>query len=667
MSHLLALRRLFPRLLLLCLALGRQTHGAPPSDGTRPSGIPVLQAPGEGPASAYAFPNFRWLGHPAQFADPARPVRYDIQIARDAAFQSIVDQDAIALPRYVHDRPFGPGTYRWRVRSVTCEGQASDWSAPGSFTIREPDEVVTVAFDPGRADHAPMIRQAADRVRALAKAGRAVRLVFPPGDYHFPPPSFSGYLLDFPGVQNVSIEGHGTVCHFTTRKQALLRAEDSAQVSISGFAVHYARGALRLQGRVQSVVQEARQATIAIEPGYPDFTASDSPTNDIFILLDPKIDGRLKSRSSNFYRLGKKPTRNPDGTWTVVIPGGDFTDWQAGDRFVFHFRSGSPALIAFGRSQSVTAYDLNLGGWGNMGFASVEGSACSILHCRTFLPAGSWMMGNADGIHIRGHKIGPWIEGTEIQAIGDDAVALYARPASMIAVQPGGDPRAAIFRDEHCNLEAGDAVAFFQPLAGTIPLETVVQSSHRRPDGTHLVRFADPLPKDIRTEGPLVDVTQVWNRSKSCGDFVIRDCRFAQIRRYGTVFRAQRGVVENNVYQGISSQAILFRNEPNYPNGLYASEIIVRGNRIEDSGFDGNGTAPVIAFQFEARKTITRSFGPRHILIENNTLSGCPSPAISLIGADHVVIRNNRQATPSGKLAPAAATAVRSQHIRQTD
>ncbi|NQU43607.1 right-handed parallel beta-helix repeat-containing protein [bacterium] len=627
------------------------------------SEVPALQFPADGQASSYAFPNFWWTEHPAQFADPGAPVTYEIQIARDTSFDSIVDEDSVGLPRYVHDRPFASGTYHWRVRSVTFEGQISDWSSSFSFTIAEPDEVVTVDFDPSQKDPSPGVRDAVDRVQALAKEGKSVRLVFPAGDYRFPE-TFSGRLIDLPGVRNVSVEGEGATLHFTTRKQALLGSEGSENVSISGFEVLYAKGSLRIQGRVKAVDPKSRRAVLAIEPGYPDFSASDSITNDIFILLDPKVDGRLKDRCSNFYRMDKDYSKNPDGTWTVTIPGGDFSDWEPGDRFVFHFRGGSPVLINYARSRSVTAYGLNIGGWGNMGFVSVDGAEFSILSCKTFIPEGKWMMGNADGVHIRGHEIGPWIEGTEIQAIGDDGVALYARPASMVAAKPNGEQNAAVCRDEHFNLEPGDAVSFFQPLEGTIPLETTVKTVQSRPDGTHLVHFADPLPDGIRVDGPLVDVTQIWNRSKSCGDFVVRNCKFTNIRRYGTVFRAKRGIVENCEYRGVSSRAILFRNEPNYPNGLYASQIIIRHNTIEDSGFDGNATAPTITFRFEARNTHTRSIGPRNILIEDNTIVDSPSPSIELVGAGNVVIRNNRQLAESGEFRPVRYTASQTEDVR---
>ena len=85
---------------------------------------------------------------------------------------------------------------------------------------------------------------------------------------------------------------------------------------------------------------------------------------------------------------------------------------------------------------------------------------------------------------------------------------------------------------------------------------------------------------DLVIDGELQYVDQLWNRSLSCGDFVIRNSRFCGIRRYGNVFRAATGVIENNIYESCSSAAIAFVNETQYPNGLYCSDITIRIIRL---------------------------------------------------------------------------------------
>ena len=334
----------------------------------------------------------------------------------------------------------------------------------------------------------------------------------------------------------------------------------------------------------------------------------------------------------------------------------------------------------------MTAFNLTTDGWGQMGFVSVKGSNFNILHCNTIMSEGKWMMGNADGVHIREHVTGPWIEGTHIQGLGDDGLALYARPMVVVALKPEGNPQAAIIDTLFFNLEVADEVSFFEPRQGKILLETTIVSVQQQADGRHLVLFSDELPDGMITEeeltndaeyqprggwdavanwGQIQDRTQIWNRSKSCGDFVIRNSRFTNIRRFGSVFRAKGGLVESNSYESVSRHAINFKNETQWPNGLYASEIIIRNNVIRDTGFDGTGDHPAISFIFERRGGgAVQSIGARNILIEGNTFQNCQSPVIGLEAVGNVVIRNNKQINEKGQSVPVQYRAERSENIQ---
>ncbi|MGB1128456.1 MAG: DUF7594 domain-containing protein, partial [Haloferula sp.] len=630
--------------------------------GAMASEVPVALSPADGASSPYAFPNFSWTGHREQFREMDAPVNYEIEIASDAGFVSIVDTDVVGLPRYVHDQPFPEGSYFWRVRSITDAGRVSAWSTVSTFTIAPHDETVTVNHDAMAVDHGADVLAAVAQAAGFAAQGKSVELVFPPGDYHFGDASMST-LIDLDGVNQVSIEGQGAHLHFTSRKQSLISSEGSREVSVSGFRLTYVTGALRIQGTVSAVDPGASTATLAIEPGYPDFGASNSYTNDIFLLLDPAIDGRQKTDSVSFYRMvANGYSQNPDGTWEVVLDRDSIPEWEVGDRFVYHFRSGSPVLTRFDDSHAVTLHGLEIGGWSNMMIGSTHGSLVNILGVDTFLQDGKWMMGNADGVHLRGHEVGPWIEGTRIQANGDDGIALYARPASMSSAKPGGVQNAAIFVDEHFNLEAGDEVAFFEPLIGTILMETRVISVVGQGGGGWLVEFEDDLPDGMNFTGELVDITQVWNRSKSCGDFVIRNGRMTNNRRYATVFRARRGIVENMEYRGASSRSIAFINGTQFTNGLYASEIILRNNLIEDSGFVSGDAAPV-TFTFNGHETGAQSIGPRNLLIDNQIFADCGTPEITMNDTRNVVIRNNRTHAGGGSFVDAAYSASDSESV----
>lgn len=613
-----------------------------------------LEQPLAASRSANPFPGFSWSGHPDAFKDVGKPVEYQIQIASDAAFDKLVDEDRVVLNRYVHDEPLPAGNYHWRVRAIPHAKSPEEWSAPSGFVISEPDLLVTVdvSEDPVRG-----VAQAVEKVKK-AKAVSA-RIVMPPGVYDIGK-SFQGYLFDLDGCSNVVIDGSGVKLNFSSRKQGLIRAKACQGIAVTGFDVSFAKGALRAQARVVKLDPAAGRVTVSIEPGYPGFDASDNLKDDIIFLLEPGSEGRLKSNVHNFFRPESGYTKEREDVWSFVITR-DFDRWAVGDRVCYTFRNGSLHLVDFTESQTVTAHGLTAAGWGGMGFVSIEGNDFRILNCRTRFDEGKWMTGNADGAHIRGHRLGPWIEGTSIQAIGDDAVALYARPATMKSAGSGAANRSAVCRTEFFNLEAGDEVAFFQPLKGVIMLETKVESV-KPVEGGFETTFADPIPEGIRFKGPVQEATQIWNRSKSCGDFVVRDCKFTNIRRYGTVFRSKRGVIENNTYRGNSAQAIVFHNETPWPNGLYASEIIIRNNHNSDSGFDHPSKPAAIAFLFTAHRVGAKSIGPRNILIEGNVFEDTPSPEISLTWTRNAVIRGN-EVKKDGKASPASHAATHSEAI----
>ena len=624
------------------------------------SEVPTVLTPADGSSSPYAFPNFSWTAHRKQFREVEAPVNYEIQVADDAAFTAIIDTDTIGLPRYVHDQPFAEGNYYWRVRSVTDAGRTSAWSTVSSFTVAVPDETVTVATNSTDA-----VLAAVAQTAAFAGQGKSVKLVFPAGDYTFTDTTIDT-LIELDGVTNVAVDGTGAHLHFASRKQSLISSEGSENISVNGFKITYATGALRIQGHVVAVDAAAKNVTLAIAPGYPDFTASGSLVSDVFLLLDPTIDGRQKTGSVSFYRMVSNGySQNPDGTWSVTLDRDSIPEWEVGDRFVFNFRSGSPVTTRFSDSQAVTLHGLEIGGWGNMIIGSTHGSLINLLNINTFFQNDKWMVGNADGVHLRGNTIGPWIENTVIQGNGDDGIALYARPASMTSAKPGGVQNVAVFRQDHFNLEPGNEVAFFEPLAGTILLETRVVSVVEQggeQGSTWLVHFENDLPDGMNFSGDLVNVTQVWNRSKSCGDFMIRNGKMTNNRRYAIVQRARRGIIENMEVRGASSRSIHFANETAFPNGLYPSEIIVRNNVIQDSGFVAGDATP-LAFQFNGHDGAAQSIGPRNLLIENNTFADCGSPEIGMNDTRNAVIRNNRTHAGSGVFSASAWSATDSEKI----
>ena len=124
---------------------------------------------------------------------------------------------------------------------------------------------------------------------------------------------------------------------------------------------------------------------------------------------------------------------------------------------------------------------------------------------------------------------------------------------------------------------------------------------------------------------------------------MIRHNTIRNIRRFGTVFRARRGVVEDNTYTAASSSGVLCVNEPSYPNGLFCSDILIRNNTFADCAFERAPRGPVAMFFIGLGKggQPAIDLGPRRILIEGNAFTDCPVPEVVLGSTRDVVLHGN--------------------------
>jgi len=617
-----------------------------------------LSGPREGGAMAIPFPHFTWSRHASAFTDTGTPVRYEIQIARDAAFHDLVDVDSISINRYIPDRPLPAGSFYWRVRAFPHGDTPGVWSDTGHFKITPCDETIQVPPDPSGDARQPAAQAAIDRAIELNRLGKSVEVVFPKALYRSKNPKKC--FLRIQGANGLIVNGNGSTVSLLDYDASFCQIGDSRDVLVRDFTVDMPEQLPFTQGRVISVDRENAAVEIQLEEGFPTFDdAYVISAEGSLKLLDPHVDGRLKSGANNYFLIAKGSVRKlgdrhysfqiappsyaldkgrvaPSG----VSPGKLVQYFEPGDRFVYALDSPASALVSATKSEALTYYQIvNYAAIRH--FWALSCSRISVLHCRLVAKEGRWFNGLADGVHCRGNKIGPWIEGLEINGIGDDGIALYSRPMTIASPPPSGTGNRLVLKAENFSAVPGDDVAFFHPQMGKILLETKVRKVD--PSGENWgVEFEDPIPPGLSVGGSSVDSDQIWDRSKSCGDFVVRNNRLLGIRRYGVVFRSKTGVIEDNLFNGTSASAIIFLNETQYPNGLYPSDIIIRNNEIRDCSFDTIPTAAItLLFKRLGGNEPAESRAPHGILIENNRISGCLRPALELWSARDVVVRGN--------------------------
>jgi hypothetical protein len=614
----------------------------------------VLSTPVTSDEVFIPFPNFMWT------SDARLGTAYKIEIARDASFSTIIDQDTVYSTRYVPDQPLPVGPIYWRV-SVLSNPQ----KFTGQFTVVEADETVQVAYDPSSTNHQAAVDAALAQAISFNNSGKNVVINFPKGTYRCESSS-RDYFMRIHGANGLILNGNGSSIHLSKYSMTTVSIQNSENVMVRGFEIDNPGHVPFVQGTVKSANFTTGEVILTAHSGASRYEDGYINTSEFLVLLDPVIDGKLKDGVANYYSFSKITKTGDDYTLTLSNKA-NVSNFALGDRFVHLARNGGKHPVLFSQdSTNVTYFQMTTYAASGVFFAAFNGSILNVIDCHGKIGTGRWFGLNADGIHARSLEIGPWIENTTLNGLGDDAVALYSRPSTIYTVFPNQNRKQLVIDALHFNMEPGNEVSFFNPAWGSIYAETVVKSVKSQ-GSRWLVEFEDELPTTIQPGSNILDNDQIWNRSKSCGDFVIRSSTFRNIRRYGTVFRAKGGVVEKNSYIATPAAAIIFINEPSYPNGLYCSEIIIRENDIRKCAFDPMPTGAISILFKNRTGGAAQSHGPKNILIENNRItdSNALRAAFMFWSTEKMLIRNNLiQEAPVNEFYPMHVSA---QNVREIE
>lgn len=142
--------RLLPLwLLTLVLAVVASSHGlAQLTVSNRPPSVDEWgYRPADGETVLLNPPSLTWVHE-------AKAATYTVQWALDEDFRQATTVEAIPWPVYTHNRPLPPGTYYWRYRFRTADGQESSWSTVRKFTV--PADAVAFPM-PSREERAARI------------------------------------------------------------------------------------------------------------------------------------------------------------------------------------------------------------------------------------------------------------------------------------------------------------------------------------------------------------------------------------------------------------------------------------------------------------------------------------------------------------------------------
>lgn len=631
----------------------------------RPASLeaPLPTSPSSGAATFTPAPSLRW--EPVEGAED-----YRVQLSRDAGFATGLIEDRTPIARYVAGRGLEPGIYHWRVAAVVG-GRAGQYSAPSRFTVRSHDKVFPVPAD---ADLATM-----QRIVGEAAAQAPARVVFAEGaEYRLAP---ERRVFSLSGVSDLEIDGNGATFVITNPVAGFIHFNRCQRVTLRNVTIDYDPVPFSV-GTVLSVDKGAGTITVRADPGMAEFDAPHMLKSWGFgLTLDATTPGRMKTGSLLVVSAGSNLVREGDA---VVIPlesKNAAATFAPGDKYVHFARNGTTELFAGDQSDELVFLD-------NTVYAAPAGhhtllrcSDAKVLGCRKLIRPGRWYAGNADGVHVRSSKIGPWVEGCTFEGIGDDAVAIYSK--GIVVLEKISDTTLRLDK-EFFSLEPGSSFVVFDPWSGTpvaedLTVKTVTDVPQSADFPAHkLVEFSPGFAGDLAAsfrEAPVVNAgtprekheqrikdawrhLQVFDRSAQHDRLMVRRNVMKQVRRFGVIIRAENGAVEENEFVQTSDAAVTLHNEPYFwRNGLHSRKILIQNNTMRDCNFTKNSRVPgsISVVLRRLASTERGESGPevasdwrghRGITIRGNTIGEWRQNAIWVQSAEDVEIRGNKIEAP---------------------
>ncbi|MCX7011235.1 MAG: right-handed parallel beta-helix repeat-containing protein [Candidatus Sumerlaeota bacterium] len=610
-----------------------------------PHSAPSLVEPLDGATTWQSIPHFQWK--PLFDAKPEAMPSYVIQIATDKDFKTVADQDALAavVLWYVPDKELPAGTYWWRVAGVDAEGTQGPWSEPRRFTVQAAP-VFRVQAGASFEEIRKVVREAAAHTPA--------RVVFDKGEYRLDPGGPNAFV-NLADVEDLTIDGGGASVIFT-RAAPIAMLTRCRRALLKGFAFDY-DPPVYTAGRVVAKDVEAGTIDVDILPGHslPDEFAAFRDDRKGMVVSEAegcaiKRGAALVISNAGFQRIDGRRYR-----FQLANPK-QAAQFDAGDIYVLDPRwrkeSGGAAVSVFG-GEDVVLFDLTIRGAANECLNSSYTDRHAILRVRLERKDGRALSVNNGGNNHHNARAGPWIEGCLFENTGDDIChvnGLVMGIERLIAADrlllPLSQPYDQFGAEVTLDVRVGDRLQFFDAGRGRLVAERRVTAAASS-ENALAVTLNEPVeglvpgrlvPAKGATQAALgnKEVTQVYDASRMCGQFVFRHNICRNGRRVGVLAKGEGGLIEGNVFENLGGGGVEMWNAPF--EGLGATDYVVRGNTIRDCGRLDREHAAIWTTIFKTGGSRLQ----RNLLIADNDISGFPGQAILLRDAENVVIRGNR-------------------------
>ncbi|WP_242094513.1 right-handed parallel beta-helix repeat-containing protein [Aestuariivivens sediminicola] len=435
------------------------------------------------------------------------------------------------------------------------------------------------------------ITAAVNAAVSLATLQNPVRLVFENGTYDLMPAGGT-HALSMTDAQGVLWDGQGALFLIHNPVVGFLSLLRCTNTIIQDLSVDYATLPFT-QGKITNIDTANGFFDFVVDEGFP------LPVESHFTNA-PQRWGMFKNSKGGI----KEGTRNliPHNRYFELIAprtyrygnqsSTNLSNAEVGDYFVHIARYNGSTLILNDGGKNLTY--LNVTGYTSPAgcFNARNSEEWHIINCNIMLKAGRVNSSNADAIHVNGGKIGPWVENSLFEGFADDCMNLKYHKRQILEVHSSTEITVRFLT------EVNDIMEFFNPRDGVFLGSATV--THVQNLGSNQYRLTLSSPINITnvdaSDHQLTD--KAYIETKSNESFIFRNNIVRNSRRYGILIQSKYALIENNLFQNLSSSGIRIENGVDWGEGFRADNIEIKNNRFENCGYDtsfisGNNAAAI--------------------------------------------------------------------------
>lgn len=485
----------------------------------------------------------------------------------------------------------------------------------------------TISLQPSGADMQSEIQSALDKLQAAG--GGTLRLG--PGAYPIGAPRGPDLgAIQITRLTDVTIEGVGARLVFAQWGDGL-RIANSRRLAIRGVTLEYLRPAI-VRAKVEAAGRHKR--LVAVTAG----AALWFPVIYQVTRYDPMSRGYPDGGERLLFGQGGVSPANGQAMAGLAI-GGDVMvklSYYLGAAIRVADRPSGP------ESEDIVIDGVRIGSSSGTGITvDAMGRGLAIINSQIGPEDGGDPTIPFDGIHVTASAGDILIRNNRISGTGDDAINLAGR-IEPITVAAGAD---LVMEKHETRLRIGDPVALFDSELNFLSNANVASVASLPGSAGRRVGLAG-------LRGSSGQARYARNLARALNRYAIVENTISRCECHGVLVQSPNGLVAGNTFKKLRYNAIRLLSSATWLEGVGAHQVVVRGNRISDTGSE---TKPGFIWgaisiygeipEGSARTGRTRpANGPVNtgLLIEGNTVDKVADGCIAVASAAGVSVRANR-------------------------